>query len=74
MGHIKMFPLAWRKLLRSVYKSMSKGSPARDYILTNLHEYQKELREAYGNAPKIIDQYVEKFFSDDNRIKKMVKK
>jgi hypothetical protein len=52
LGHIKMFPLAWRKFPRSVYKSMGDGSPAREYILTNLYENQKELREAYGNAPK----------------------
>jgi hypothetical protein len=51
LRNIKMFPLAWRKLLGSVDKTMGEGSPARDYILTSLYDNQKELREAYRNAP-----------------------
>jgi hypothetical protein len=30
LGNIKMFPLAWRTLLRAVYKTIRDGSPARD--------------------------------------------
>jgi hypothetical protein len=41
-----MFHLAWRKLLRSVYKTMGEVSLARDYISTGLYENQKELRES----------------------------
>jgi hypothetical protein len=43
---------------------MGEGSLARDYILTNLYENQKEVREAYGNVHNIIDKYVEDFFDD----------
>jgi hypothetical protein len=43
LGHIKMYPLAWRTLLRSVYKSMGNGSLARDYMFTNLYANQEEL-------------------------------
>jgi hypothetical protein len=36
LGHIKMFPLAWRNLARAVYKKICNGSPARDYVLTSM--------------------------------------
>jgi hypothetical protein len=49
-----MFPLAWRTLLRSVHKTMGEGSPARDYMFTDLYDNQSKLRDAYKNVPDII--------------------
>jgi hypothetical protein len=70
LGDIKMFPLAWRNLQRSVYKTMGEGSPAREYIFTGLYDNQKELREAYSNAPNITNQYAETIYSGVNKIQK----
>jgi hypothetical protein len=64
LGNIKMFPLAWRTLLRAVYKRIGNGSPARDYILTGLYANKDQLRAAYGKVPAIIYDYVETIFSD----------
>jgi hypothetical protein len=64
LGNIKMFPLAWRTLLRAVYKTIGNGSPARNYILIGLYANQDQLRAAYGKVPAYIDDYVETIFSD----------
>jgi hypothetical protein len=69
-----MFPLAWRTLLRAVYKTIGDGSPARDYMLTGLYANQDQLRAAYGNVPGVINNYVETIFSDVQNIQKTVKK
>jgi hypothetical protein len=74
LGNIKMFRLAWRALLRAVYKTIGDGSPARDYILTGLYANQDQLRAAYGNVPGVIDNYVETIFSDVQKIQKTGKK
>jgi hypothetical protein len=72
--NIKMFPLSWRTLLRAVYKTIGKGSPARDYILTGLYANQDQLRAVYGKVPGVIDNYVETIFSDVQKIQKSGKK
>jgi hypothetical protein len=64
LGNIKIFPLAWRTLLRTVYNTIGNGSPARDYILTGIYANQDQLRAAYGKVPAVIDDYVETIFSD----------
>jgi hypothetical protein len=69
LGNIRIFPLAWRTLLRTVYKTIGNGSPARDYILTGLYANKDQLRAAYGKAA-IIDDYVETIFSDVQKIQK----
>jgi hypothetical protein len=72
--NIKMFPLAWRTLLRNVYNTIGNGSPARDYILTGLYSNQDQLRAVYGRVPSVIDNYVETIFSDVHKIQKSGKK
>jgi hypothetical protein len=74
LGNIKMFPLAWRTLLRAIYKKIGDGSPARYYILNGLYANQDQLRAAYGNVPGVIDNYVETIFSDVKKIQKTGKK
>jgi hypothetical protein len=74
LGNIKIFTLAWRTLLRAVYKKIRDGSPARDYILTGLYANQDDLRAAYENVPDVIDNYVETIFSDVQKIQKTGKK
>jgi hypothetical protein len=74
LGNIKMFPLAWRTLLRDVYNTIGNGSPARDYILTGLYSNQDQVRAAYGTVPSVIDNYVETIFSDMQKIHKSGKK
>jgi hypothetical protein len=74
LGNIKILPLAWRMLLRSVYKTMGEGSLARDYIFTGMYDNHKELREAYKNVPNVIGEYVETIFSDVSRIQKAGKR
>jgi hypothetical protein len=74
LGNIKMFPLAWRTLLRAVYKAIGDGSPTRDYILTGLYANQDQLRAVYGNIPCIIDNYAETIFSEVQKIQKTGKK
>jgi hypothetical protein len=74
LGNIKMFPLAWRTLLRNVYNTIGNRLPARDYILTGLYSNQDQLRAAYGTVPSVIDNYVETIFSDVQKIQKSGKK
>jgi hypothetical protein len=74
LGNIKMFPLAWRTLLRAVYKKIRDRSPARDYILTGMYANQDHLRAAYENVHGIIDDYLETIFSDVQKIQKNGKK
>jgi hypothetical protein len=74
LGIIKMFPLAWRTLLRAVYKTIGDRSPARDYILTVLYANQDQLRASYGNVPSVIDTYVDTIFSDVQKIHRTGKK
>jgi hypothetical protein len=68
LGDIKMFPVAWRTLLRAVYKKVGDRSPERDYMLTGMYANQDQLRAAYGNLPGVIDHYVETIFSDVQKI------
>jgi hypothetical protein len=74
LGNIKMFPLAWRTLLRTVYNTIGNGSPARDYSLTDIYANQDQLHAAYGKVPAVIDDYVETIFSDVQKIQKSGKK
>jgi hypothetical protein len=72
LANIKVFPLAWRTLLRAVYNR--NGSPARDYILTSIYANQDQLRAAYGKVPAVIGDHVETIFSDVQKIQKSSKK
>jgi hypothetical protein len=74
LGNIKMFPLAWRTLLRTVYNTIGNGSPARDYILAGIYANQDQLRAAYWKVTAVIDDYVETIFSDVQKIQKSGKK
>jgi hypothetical protein len=74
LWNIKIFPLAWRTLLRAVYNKIGDGSPATDYILTGLYANQDQLRAAYGNVPGVIDNYVETIFSDVKIFRKLIRK
>jgi hypothetical protein len=64
LGNIKMYPLGWRPLVQEVYKLKCNGSPASDYMLTNMYVHRFELTAAYTGVPVIINKYVEKIFSD----------
>jgi hypothetical protein len=74
LGNIEIFLLAWRTLLRAVYKTIGDRSPARDYILTGMYANQDQLLAAYGNVHGVIDNYMETIFSDVQKIQKTVKK
>jgi hypothetical protein len=74
LGNIKMFPLAWRTLLRAVYKTIGDGLPARDYILMGLYANQDQLRASYGSVPGVIDNYVETIFNNVQKIQKTGKR
>jgi hypothetical protein len=74
LGNIKMFPLSWRTLMRTVYNTIGNGLPARDYILTGLYANQDQLRAAYGKFPAVIDDYVETICSDVQKTDKSDKK
>jgi hypothetical protein len=69
-----MCPLAWRTLLREVYKTIGNGSPAKEYILTGLCANQDQLRAAYGKVPAVIDDYLATIFSDVQKIQRSGKK
>jgi hypothetical protein len=74
LGNMNMLPLAWRTLMRAVYKTIGDGSPARYYILTGMYATQDQLLAAYGHVHGVINNYVETIFRDVQNIHKTGKK
>jgi hypothetical protein len=73
LGNIKMIPFVWRKLVRDVYKNICYGSPARDYVLTTTFSTRKQIRNAYGQVPLVVDKYVEDIFPAESPMQKLGK-
>jgi hypothetical protein len=64
LGNIKKNPLEWRKSVPAVHENLCNGKPARSYILIHLYAGREKLSCAYIDAPAIVEQYVEKLFSN----------
>jgi hypothetical protein len=74
LGNINMIPIVWRKLARDIYKNICYGSPTRDYVLTTMFSTRKQIRNAYGQVPLIVDKYLEDLFPAESSMHKLGKK
>jgi hypothetical protein len=60
-----MFHLAWRTLVREVYKKIRNGYPARDYVLTSMCLTRNHLCNTYGEVLVIVENYVKDMLSNE---------